>query len=333
MKSPKVFKEELLEFCTQLSWEHWTKLGIPGRVRAGEKVNVDPEALILLLGFLGERDLRLVNNVVNWLATNARLIHKSRLKTIIEVGHPETMANLSEIFRKAGAADNGNVWKSLANYCSEVGSPKNVAVNPIDSSLEPGTSDYKQIEVDRGSNRMLLRTLFGTSVRSELLNFFFGGGSGSSRSIAEYTQLSQSTVYTTLREFLEIGLVDKHGRTRNTSYHFVEGSISFDALHSEAYFDWANYTRSIIKAWNRLESLTEAETEYKTRSALRKFYGSFEENLSDWNASFVDDSTTEKFGSEVLMEKDEPGDRLLNYVERIPNRAHEKRPRGSISPG
>ncbi|MEF8726596.1 MAG: winged helix-turn-helix domain-containing protein, partial [Candidatus Bipolaricaulota bacterium] len=173
------------------------------------------------------------------------------------------------------------------------------------------------------------RTLFGTTVRAELFNFFFGGGFGNSKSIAEYTQLSQSTVHTILNELVTIGLIDKRGRSRSTSYEIVKGDFTLEGLRPEVYFDWANYIKSIIKAWKRLESLSKPDSEYKTRSALRQFAFSFRDNLSDWNAKFVDNSVLKKIQAKDLMEKEEPAEDVLAFIKQLPKQAGRIGSRGS----
>ncbi len=322
------FKESLKNFCLELVWKHWTKLGISGRERADERVNTDPEALVLLTGFLGSKDLRLTDNVISWLATNESLIHKSRLKTILDIGHLPTLRGLSEVFQAAGKSDERSSWNTFKDYCSD-------KIQSLEDRREANkelfaskmtSRDYKTIKADLNNNRVILRKLFGTTVRAELLNFFLGGGSGNSRAIAEYTQLSQSTVYTTLNELEEIGLIKKQGRSRSTTYRIVENSFSLPRLQPEVYFDWANYFKSIIKAWKHLESLTEANSEYKVRSALNQFYQKFLANLSDWNSSFTDVSTsTSSSGTRInIVEKENPAEYLLTEIKRLPERSVEK---------
>jgi len=323
MKSLEAFKDELLDFFTQLDWKHWTKLGVSGRERAGNQVNVDPEALILLTGFLGERDLRLIHNAAGWLVTNPHLVHKARLKKIIDVDHDRTVANLGKIFHYTSGATDNSYWGTMEDYCAKLRCFRNEEgfKEGDKSSVDLQARDYKVVKADRENNRMILRTLFGTTVRAELFNFFFGGGSGNSKSIAEYTQLSQSTVHTILNELVTIGLIDKRGRSRSTSYEIVKGDFNLERLRPEIYFDWANYVKSIVKAWNQLETLSKPDSEYKTRSALRQFAFSFRDNLSDWNAKLVDNSVSKSIQAKDFMEKEEAAEDLSALVKQLPTRA------------
>jgi len=320
------FKEGLKDYFLELGWKQWTKLGISGRERADDWVNTDPEALVLLAGFLGSKDLRLTDNVISWLATNESLIHKSRLKTILDIGHVPTLLRLSEVFQAAGKGDERSSWNTFKDYSSD-------KIKALEDRRERNkelfasemvSGDYKTVKADLGNNRVILRKLFGTTVRAELINFFFGRGSGSSRAIAEYLQLSQSTVYTTLNELEEIGLIKKQGRSRSTTYRIVENSFSLPRLQPEVYFDWANYFKSIIKAWKHVESLTEPDSEYKVRSALNQFYRKFLEDLSDWNSSFAKLTTpTSSRAQTNIVEKKNPAEYLLNEITRLPGRAVE----------
>jgi len=324
MKSLEAFKEELLDFFTELGWKHWTKLGVSGRERAGNQVNVDPEALILLTGFLGERDLRLIHNVTGWLVTNQQLVNKARLKKIIDVDHDRTVANLGKIFHYASGTTDNSYWETVEEYCAKLGgfiNEERFTEEGDKSLVDLQARDYKTVKADRKNNRMIFRTLFGTTVRAELFNFFFGGGSGNSRSIAQYTQLSQSTVHTILNELVEIGLIDKRGRSRSTSYEMLKGHFSLEGLRPEIYFDWANYVQSTIKAWERLETLSKPDSEYKTRSALRQFALAFSDNLSDWNAKFGDMTVSRGIQAEDFMEKEEAAEDLLTFVKQLPAQA------------
>lgn len=325
MKSLETFREELLDFCVQIGWRHWTKLGVPGRKRADEWINADPEALVLLIGFLGNRDLRLLYNVIGWLLTNQHLVHKSRLKTVIDLDYGETVVNLGKIFRQANKAAGNAYWDSLKEYCLRLQGleKEHGSVEGSSSPVDLGTSDYKTVKADRENNRIVLRVLFGTTVRAELFNFFFGGGSGNSRSIAQYTQLSQSTVHTILNELVKIELIEKRGRSRSTSYEMVQGRFSLEGLRPEVYFDWANYFRSIIRAWDHLETLSEPDSEYKTRSALRQFYKVFSDNLSDWNARFVASSDLESARVQDFMEKEAPEKYVLEFIKRLATQVPE----------
>lgn len=322
MKSLEEFKEELLDYFSQLGWEHWAKLGVSSRKRADGWINADPEALILLTGFLGGRDRRLVHNVIGWLLANQQLVHKSRLKKILKVDHDKTVANLGKIFHRTNGTANNSGWETMERYCwQQTGLKKEKEYR---SSGAPQAGEYKTPKADRKNNRIVFRALFGTTVRAELFNFFFGGGSGSSRSIAEYIQSSQSTVYTILDELVKIGLVEKRGRSRNTYFELVQGNLTLEGLLPEVYFDWANYFKSIIKAWGRLETLSKPDSEYKIRSALRQFHRLFVDNLSDWNAQFVVGSVLRGVRSQDLMEKEEPAQDLLAFIKRLPKGTRDK---------
>lgn len=325
-KSLKTFRDKFLDFCLEIGWKHWAKLGVSGRETADKRVNVDPEALILLTGFLGDRDLRLIDNVAGWLVTNESLVYKTRLKTIIDLGYPKILASLGSMFERANERSDGSSWISLEEYCLERinKSEKLEKTLKQDFLAFEEISSAKSVNVNFRNNRILLRKLFGTSTRAELLNFFIGGGSGSSKGIAEYLHLSQSTVHTTLKSFMEIGLVKRQGRSRNTSYRFIEDYFSLEGLQPEVFFGWGNYFRSLILAWKQIESLSRADSEYKVRSALNRFYLTFLENLSVWNESFSKAPTPESQRTRYLLEVEDPVGYLLNAIRSLPSRAAEK---------
>ncbi|MFP3953213.1 MAG: hypothetical protein ACLFVS_03690 [Candidatus Acetothermia bacterium] len=120
---------------------------------------------------------------------------------------------------------------------------------------------------------------------------------------------------------MAIGLIDKQGRSRSTSYEIVKDRFNLEGLRPEVYFDWANYIQSVIKGWERLEALSKADSDYKNRSALGQFSLAFRDNLSDWNAKFVNNSVLKRIPAKGFMEKEEPAEDFLAFVKQLPKQA------------
>jgi hypothetical protein len=74
------FKEQLTEYALQLLWSLWTELGVAGVCQHHKDCLIDPEALLLMTGFLGEEDPRLWDEVQDWCHGQGHLISLQRVQ-------------------------------------------------------------------------------------------------------------------------------------------------------------------------------------------------------------------------------------------------------------
>lgn len=77
------FRERLQGRLASFLWEQWGQLGAQAPANGRDHWAADPEALILLSLEVGREDPRLVDEVLDWLAVNERLISVQRLRNLI----------------------------------------------------------------------------------------------------------------------------------------------------------------------------------------------------------------------------------------------------------
>ncbi len=67
---------------TSFAWDQWAQLGVFAPTQRRDKWAADPEALLLFTLELGRSDPRLLDEVLDWLLTNERLISVQRLRNL-----------------------------------------------------------------------------------------------------------------------------------------------------------------------------------------------------------------------------------------------------------
>src|SRR5664279_1674004 len=72
------FQGRLASFC----WDEWAQLGVQAPAARKDPWATDPEALILLTLEVGREEPRLIDELLDWLAVNERLISVQRLRNL-----------------------------------------------------------------------------------------------------------------------------------------------------------------------------------------------------------------------------------------------------------
>ncbi len=78
------FKSAVLENLLELLWRQWSALGVSGSSRTQEKSVVDPEALLLLTLTVARYDVRLFDEVLEWVDVNGVFLNVHRLKNLLK---------------------------------------------------------------------------------------------------------------------------------------------------------------------------------------------------------------------------------------------------------
>ena len=76
-------REQLQSRLASFLWDQWGQLGVQASVGRHDHWAADPEALILLSLEVGREEPRLIDEVLDWLAVNERLISVQRLRNLI----------------------------------------------------------------------------------------------------------------------------------------------------------------------------------------------------------------------------------------------------------
>lgn len=138
-----------------LAWGAWTELGVSGWTATHGDWAIDPEPLILLTAFLGDRDPRLRDEVTDWCIHHWRYISKTRLRNLLG-RQPARAGNAFGEFAATVAAHAPVTWP---------GATQPRRYTPTGRSALP--------PLERPSLVWLrLRAMFGVGARSEILRTF-----------------------------------------------------------------------------------------------------------------------------------------------------------------
>ena len=143
---------ELLDHARALASGAWAELGLPGRTRSHSDWAIDLEPLILFTSWLGDRDVRLLDEATQWCILNVRLVSKTRLKNLVAV-QPDEVALAFGVLAATVEAETGVLW------------PAATVPRKFDAS---GTSMSPSL-IRPGLVWLRMRAMFGIGARAEIL--------------------------------------------------------------------------------------------------------------------------------------------------------------------
>jgi len=75
-------RERVRQGFLEFAWRQWAQMGVSANVAGFDRWAMDPEALILFTIVVAQRDPRLFDEVLDWLAHNRRLLTMQRLRNL-----------------------------------------------------------------------------------------------------------------------------------------------------------------------------------------------------------------------------------------------------------
>jgi hypothetical protein len=251
------FSLELREPLLALLWRQWSALGVAGHVAGGGRALVDPEALVLASTVFARHDVRLFDEMLDWLRSNGTWINVMRLAHLqreFELGDRTVLGAVAQYL----AQDSSNLkWKSLA----KAGEPA-IEPRPLFPHLPvPGYADetfrhwgWLRAPIEhRGLSRpprpnqpatflLKLRALFGRQSRAEVLAWLLTHDSGHPAQIARQTGYFRGSVQNVLNELEVSGHVysTRQGREklfaiRHDQWRFL---LTWDSSVAAAFPRW-----------------------------------------------------------------------------------------------
>ena len=79
---PTTFRKSVTSELVTFAWERWSQLGVFAPGQRNDRWAVDPEALLIFTLEIGRRDPRLLDEVLDWLLKNERLMSVQRLRNL-----------------------------------------------------------------------------------------------------------------------------------------------------------------------------------------------------------------------------------------------------------
>ncbi|MFA5845045.1 MAG: hypothetical protein WC971_09485 [Coriobacteriia bacterium] len=266
--------DRLVDAVLELAWSQWTGMGVAG-VRASRRTIIDPEALTLATLAVGRSDARLFDEMLDWVAANARLLDMARLRrlgrrtsgdqrrllgVVAEVtakyGARSSLRQLAwagvlaqeeageysaePLFRSAGE-DTAN-WASTDDLFERSGflrsSPELRGMSRSPDAAEPACMRFRA------------RALAGPGARAEVLTYLWTHEWAHGRLIAERAAYNQAPVAEYLSELADARLAQKRSDGRRTLYRLA-GELRDVGVPAPTYVDW-------VRVWPALVALLDA---------------------------------------------------------------------------
>lgn len=82
LQTSRGFREKIAGELLGFAWGQWSQLGVFAPSQRNDRWAADPEALLIFTFEIGRRDPRLLDEVLDWLLTNERLISIQRLRNL-----------------------------------------------------------------------------------------------------------------------------------------------------------------------------------------------------------------------------------------------------------
>jgi DNA-binding transcriptional ArsR family regulator len=277
------FRENLREAALDLVWRQWTAAGVAG-VRDSSASLIDPEALLVASMTLGRYDARLFDEVLDWLAKNARLLDLSRLRRIAAqatTAERTLLGVAAQIVTKHGGAENfqrllpsdpemagGTPGDQLKNLFFSHEAQEAVwtgrdslfeAAGFLRSPLRLRGLSGGPKATNSACLRFQVRALVGPSSRAEVLTYLITHEWTHGRLIAERTAYGQAPVASYLVSLFEAGLADRREEGKKMLYRL--GGALRDAFSARPTFvDWVRVWPALIQVLEALR-LTEPREE------------------------------------------------------------------------
>jgi hypothetical protein len=253
--------EELRESILQLLWQQWTALGLSGHVSHASKTLVDPEALLLFSTVFARHDVRLFDEMADWLLQNGTWINVQRLTRLHkehELGDKNILGALAEHMIKDSAHTK---WKVLAKRTSTPEVPQSLFPQiGIPGQTDPIFAAWGWLRPPlekRGLSRpprpnqpasflLKLRALSGRQSRAEVLAWLLTHESGHPAQIARETGYFRGSIQNVLNELELSGHVfatregrEKHFVARKDQWRFL---LTWDANETAEFPQWVTWT-------------------------------------------------------------------------------------------
>lgn len=248
---------ELQDSILQLLWQQWTALGLSGHVSHPSKSMVDPEALLLFSTVFARHDVRLFDEIADWLLQNGTWINVQRLTRLHkehELGDKNILGALAEHMIKDSTHTK---WKVLAKRTVELEEPQwlfpkfgiSAHADPIFKAwgwLRPPLEKRGLSRPPRPNQPaaflLKLRALFGRQSRAEVLAWLLTHESGHPAQIARETAYFRGSIQNVLNELELSGHVfatregrEKHFVARKEDWRFL---LTWDASGSPEFPQW-----------------------------------------------------------------------------------------------
>jgi len=222
-------------------WNEWSSIGVPGNVRENSNSVVDVEALFIFSLNQARFDVRLFDEIFDWVIKNDRWLSFQRIKTYVRQYEGDEIKRILQAFSRSVYGATGNIrWKMFLNLADTNDNiPCPFFLNTDTSELPiPGSYDEnfkssgwlrspinirnKSSDIPFESEKNLLfklRTLFGITPRAEILAYLICKERVSASDIINSTGYSKPSVYDTLSYLVTGRFIDQYNKNGSMKYY------------------------------------------------------------------------------------------------------------------
>jgi hypothetical protein len=185
MKSPKEFKNKVIDSATSIIWNTWKELGVWINVSQEYPIYSDPESAIVFSNYFDSFEPRLLKISNDWQSYHANFVNKVRLKRL--------KRGLSKLY---GISIQDK--RTPSNFSNKI---------------------IGDLDILKPDNILLrLRLVFGLSTKAEVIYYLLTHEKGNSNEIAIDRFLNQKAVYTELDKLYKAGVINEKRQKRERSF-------------------------------------------------------------------------------------------------------------------
>lgn len=258
------FKATVLNQLLDFLWRQWSALGVAGQSAPEERRVIDPEPLLLLSLTVCRYDVRLFDEILDWLMVNGEFINVQRLKSLEKQFDFQGKAQLSAVAELLGKKSSYTLkWKNLSiAYSIDQLEPeplffmKDGRPVPLSNNVAPEfrthgflrgpvkLRGYSQPFPTQGVPSLLLRlrALLGINARCELLCLLGAYDEIHPSDIARQTGYFPRTAQNALAEMARSGVVQVRSTNREKRYWLQPGVLDKLLKPEGAPTPWINWS-------------------------------------------------------------------------------------------
>ncbi|MCK4982936.1 MAG: hypothetical protein KAS17_08435 [Victivallaceae bacterium] len=272
--NPSELRNKMLEEMLSLLWLQWCALGVQGHTEESGRNVIDPEALLLATCVFARYEIRLFDQMLDWLASYHKIININRLKSVIRKFPKDVRSIMGAVSESTGKASKDKKWQSLSKTCFDGICGK---TRPL--FLPEGVSPWGENECDEifakygwfrkpverrelignykfdspSVFRIKMRYLFGINTRAEIMVYLACHNAGSyPTNIAREVECSQKNVNDSLVEMASSSFFELDNDGYRKNYRLCEDLLKH--LHdTPTWINWMPIICFLSHLWEKLD--------------------------------------------------------------------------------
>jgi hypothetical protein len=295
----ETFRDAVGAELTAFAWEQWSQLGVFAPSHRSDRVAADPEALLVFTLEIGRRDPRLLDEVLDWLLTNERLISVQRLRNLATdsddrqlvegaigwVARWQPKGRFAPRITEAGNDEPAPLFRTLSREV-RTPDPAYLAAGLLKPDTEPSRKSQAPDTTRPINFAFRLRLLFGVSSRAEVIRYLITNPAPdpSAQMIADAAGFAKRNINETLTALTATNLVtafELGNEHRYSLNRVVWGQLfGFKQNSWPTYRDWPRLLQALrrLSRWlddPRLDELSPYLLASEARTLMEELEPSF----------------------------------------------------------